>query len=105
MTEHLETQANDELEAAQRAAEQDKLRLVEELLARQKRVESVVHRQGHDGPGARRPRIDRAGEARLPSEGEARGAALERLRGVSVVVAPAGTIRTVGHRTRRLRRH
>ena len=50
MSEHLETQTSDELEAAQRAAEQDKLRLVEELLARQKRVESVVHRQGHDGP-------------------------------------------------------
>ncbi len=50
MSEHLETQTNDDLDAAQRAAEQDKLRLVEELLARQKRVESVVHRQGHDGP-------------------------------------------------------
>ncbi len=50
MTEHLETQASDDLDAQQRAAEQDKLRLVEELLARQKRVESVVHRQGHDGP-------------------------------------------------------
>ena len=50
MTEHIETQANDDLDAQQRAAEQDKLRLVEELLARQKRVESVVHRQGHDGP-------------------------------------------------------
>jgi magnesium transporter len=39
-----------EAEARQRAEEQDKLRLVEQLLARQKRVESVVHRQGHDGP-------------------------------------------------------
>jgi len=49
--------------------------------------------------------IDRAGEARIAREGEARGAELERLRGIYVVVAIDGTIRTVGHRTRRLRRH
>jgi magnesium transporter len=50
MSEILNPPAEDDAEARQRAEEQDKLRLVEELLARQKRVESVVHRQGHDGP-------------------------------------------------------
>lgn len=40
---------NDDAEARQRAEEQDQLRLVEELLVRQKRVESLVHRQSHDG--------------------------------------------------------
>jgi magnesium transporter len=50
MSEILNPPAEDDAEARQRAAEQDKLRLVEQLLARQKRVESVVHRQGHEGP-------------------------------------------------------
>ena len=54
-------------------------------------------REVHDHHGATVYLIDRAGEAR--------GAELERLRGVYVVVATDGTIRTVGHRTRRLRRH
>ncbi|MBK6804497.1 MAG: DUF4258 domain-containing protein [Betaproteobacteria bacterium] len=62
-------------------------------------------REVHDHHGATVYLIDRAGEARIAREGEARGAELERLRGVYVVVATDGTIRTVGHRTRRLRRH
>ena len=40
---------DDALEARQRALEQDQLRLVEELLARHKRVEHLVHRQSGDG--------------------------------------------------------
>jgi len=50
MTDFIETQTVEDTEARQRAEEQDKLRLVEDLLARQKRVENVVHRQGHEGP-------------------------------------------------------
>jgi magnesium transporter len=50
MSEHIENQADNDQEALQFAEEQNTLRLVEELLARQKRVENVVHRQGHEGP-------------------------------------------------------
>ncbi len=50
MTEHTPTHDNDDLEARQLAEEQDQLRVIEVLLARHKRVESLVHRQVNDGP-------------------------------------------------------
>ena len=50
MSELQNQPAEEDAEARQRAAEQDKLRLVEQLLARQKRVENVLHRQEHEGP-------------------------------------------------------
>lgn len=62
-------------------------------------------REVHDHHGAIVVMMDRAAEARLRRDGESRGVPLDRLRGVYVVVALDGTIRTVGHRTRRLRRH
>lgn len=62
-------------------------------------------REFHDHHGAIVVMMDRAAEARLARDGDSRGVAIDRLRGVYVVVAADGTIRTVGHRTRRLRRH
>jgi magnesium transporter len=48
MTEQLQSSTEEELEARQRAEEQDQLRIVEEMLARYKRVEALAHRQ--EGP-------------------------------------------------------
>ena len=62
-------------------------------------------REVHDHHGAVIVLIDGAAEARMARDGEAHGVELERLRGVYVVVGNDGTIRTVGHRTRRLRGH
>lgn len=62
-------------------------------------------REVHDHRGAVVVLIDRAAEARLRRDGEARGTELDRLRGVYVVVGTDGTVRTVGHRTRRLHAH
>ena len=62
-------------------------------------------REVHDHHGAIVVLIDRAAEARLRRDGEARGSQIERLRGLYVVVGTDGTVRTVGHRTRRLRSH
>ena len=62
-------------------------------------------REVHDHHGATVYLIDRRAGGRIERSGEARGAEIDRLRGVYVVVATDGTIRTVGHRTRRLRRH
>ena len=62
-------------------------------------------REVHDHHGAVIVLIDRAAAARMARDGEAQGVELERLRGVYVVVGNDGTIRTVGHRTRRLRGH
>lgn len=62
-------------------------------------------REVHDHHGAIVVMMDRAAEARMARDGASQGVALDRLRGVYVVVTGDGTIRTVGHRTRRLRRH
>lgn len=62
-------------------------------------------REVHDHHGAVVVLIDRAAGERLRRDGEARGAELDRLRGVYVVVGIDGTVRTVGHRTRRLHSH
>src|SRR5690606_24914117 len=68
-------------------------------------VERVLRygRGGHDHHGAIVGMMDRAARTRMARDGESRGVALDRLRGVYVVLATDGTIRTVGHRTRRLR--
>jgi hypothetical protein len=58
----------------------------------------------HDHHGAVVMMIDRAAVRRIERAGVARGAALDELRGVYAVVEN-GRVRTVGHRTRRLRRH
>ena len=62
-------------------------------------------REVHDHRGAVVVLFDRAAEARLRRDGEARGVDVERLRGVYVVMGTDGTVRTVGHRTRRLHSH
>lgn len=62
-------------------------------------------REVHDHHGAIVVMMDRAARTRMARDGESRGVALDRLRGVYVVLATDGTIRTVGHRTRRLRHH
>ena len=62
-------------------------------------------REVHDHHGAVVMLIDRAGEARMRRDGEARGVNVDRLRGLYVVMGTDGTIRTVGHRTRRLHSH
>jgi hypothetical protein len=62
-------------------------------------------REHHDHHGAVIVCIDRDARRRLVRDGEARGAELDALRGVYVVLALDGTVRTVGHRTKRLRRH
>ena len=61
-------------------------------------------REVHDHHGAVVMMFDRASRARMARDGESDGVPVERLRGVYVVVSTDGTIRTVGHRTRRLRR-
>lgn len=62
-------------------------------------------REVHDHRGAIVVLMDRSAEARMTRDGEPRDTTIDRLRGVYVVVTTDGTIRTVGHRTRRLRRH
>jgi pimeloyl-CoA synthetase len=58
----------------------------------------------HDHRGAVIFCLDGEARRRIAREGEARGARLDALRGVYVVVALDGTVRTVGHRTKRMRR-
>ena len=48
--------------------------------------------------------LDRAATRRIARSGAASGAQLDALRGLYAVVGD-GSVRTVGHRTRRLRRH
>jgi len=62
-------------------------------------------REVHDHHGAVVMMVDRASRARMARDGEVAGAPVDRLRGIYVVVTADGRIRTVGHRTRRLRRH
>jgi len=62
-------------------------------------------REVHDHHGAVVVLVDRAAGERMRRDGEAHGVELDRLRGVYVVVGTDGTVRTVGHRTRRLYAH
>jgi hypothetical protein len=68
-------------------------------------VEQVLAygREHHDHRGAVVVCVDRAATRRIARDGRARGADLDALRGVYVVVAHDGSVRTVGHRTKRLR--
>ncbi len=61
-------------------------------------------REHHDHHGAIIMMLDRAAIQRIARSGAARGGQLEALRGLYAVVATDGCVRTVGHRTRRLRR-
>jgi len=62
-------------------------------------------REHHDHRGAVVLMLDRSSTRRLTRTGKARGPQVEMLRGLYAVVAADGTVCTVGHRTRRLRRH
>ncbi len=70
-------------------------------------VEQVLRygSEHHDHRGAVIVCIDRAATQRIARDGQARDADLDAMRGVYVVVALDGSVRTVGHRTRRLWRH
>ena len=61
-------------------------------------------REHHDHHGAVVVMLDRAATERIARTGAARGGQLDALRGLYAVVASDGCVRTVGHRTRRLRR-
>jgi len=61
-------------------------------------------REHHDHHGAVVLMLDRAATERIARTGAARGGQLDALRGLYAVVASDGCVRTVGHRTRRLRR-
>jgi Domain of unknown function (DUF4258) len=61
-------------------------------------------REHHDHHGAVVVILDRAATERIARSGMARGNQLDALRGLYAVVAADGCVRTVGHRTRRLRR-
>lgn len=60
-------------------------------------------RERHDGHGCVVVCLDRSARRRIERKGTARGAALDRLEGVYVVLTTDGTVRTVGHRYRRLK--
>jgi hypothetical protein len=62
-------------------------------------------REHHDHRGAMIFCVDRAARRGIERAGELRRAEADALRGVYVVVALDGTVRTVGHRHRRLQRH
>jgi hypothetical protein len=62
-------------------------------------------REHHDHHGAVVVVLDRPALRRVERSGVARGAALDDLRGLYAVVTADGRVCTVGHRTRRLRRH
>jgi hypothetical protein len=61
-------------------------------------------REHHDDHGAIVVMLDGAATRRIARAGTMRGAQLDGLRGLYAVVGGDGSIRTVGHRTRRLRR-
>ena len=61
-------------------------------------------REHHDHHGAVIVMLDRPAIRHLERSGAAHGPALDDLRGLYAVVASNGSVRTVGHRTRRLRR-
>lgn len=71
------------------------------------RVEALLRfgREHPDGRGGTIVCLDAATCRRLEHRGVAAGRELASLRGVYLVLTPAGTIATVGHRTRRLHRH
>ena len=60
-------------------------------------------REHHDHHGAIVLMLDRTATARIARSGAVRGGQLDAMRGLYAVVAN-GCVRTVGHRTRRLRR-
>ena len=62
-------------------------------------------REHHDHQGAVVVMLDRRALRHLERCGAAQGPALDDLRGLYAVVTSDGSVRTVGHRTRRLRRH
>lgn len=62
-------------------------------------------REHHDHRGAVIVCADRAARRSIAHAGKLRRAEADALRGVYVVVALDGTVRTVGHRHKRLRRH
>jgi hypothetical protein len=61
-------------------------------------------REYHDHHGAVVVVLDRSATRRIARNGAASGARLDALRGLYAVIGN-GSVRTVGHRTRRLRRH
>jgi hypothetical protein len=61
-------------------------------------------REHHDHHGAIVVMLDRTATARIARSGATRGGQLDALRGLYAVVSTDGRVRTVGHRTRRLRR-
>jgi hypothetical protein len=62
-------------------------------------------REHHDHHGAVVVMLDRGALRRLERSGTARGPLLDDLRGLYAVVGSDGNVYTVGHRTRRLRKH
>ena len=61
-------------------------------------------REYHDHRGAVVVVLDRSATRRIARSGAASGVQLDALRGLYAVIGN-GSVRTVGHRTRRLRRH
>ena len=61
-------------------------------------------REHHDHQGAVIVMLDRAATRRLARFGAMRAGELDAMRGLYAVVNNDGRVRTVGHRTRRLRR-
>jgi Domain of unknown function (DUF4258) len=59
-------------------------------------------REQHDHHGAVIVILDRAASKRLARTGAVRGAQLDALRGLYAVVGNDGSVRTVGHRIRRV---
>jgi hypothetical protein len=62
-------------------------------------------REHHDHHGAIIVMLDRLAVRHIARNGAARGSTLDALRGLYAVVSSDGSVRTVGHRTRRLRRY
>jgi hypothetical protein len=62
-------------------------------------------REYHDHHGAVIVMLDHSAVQHIARTGAARGSTLDALRGLYAVIASDGSVRTVGHRTRRLRRH
>ena len=62
-------------------------------------------REYHDHHGAVVLMLDRRTARRISGRGFVKPSELDQLRGLYAVVGTDGSLRTVGHRTRRLRRH
>lgn len=71
------------------------------------RVETLLRfgHEHHDGRGGVILCLDAAARRRAERSGGAPPDELDRLRGLYLVLTPVDTIATVGHQTRRLRRH